>query len=660
MHVKPGRSGITLITVVIALLAGLLAAPGAAGAHTGGDGFVTRHGAGLMLDGKPFRFAGTNNYYLGYRSAAMVDDVFARARAADLRVLRIWGFLDIGNQDGSNSVHHIENGVYFQYWDGTRPAYNDGATGLEHLDYVLKKAKESGVKLVVPFVNNWADFGGIDQYVRWAGGAYHDEFYTDARIRGWYKDWISHLLNRRNTLTGVLYKDDPTVMAWELGNEPRCKGSGVYPTSSTCTPAVLTAWADEMSRHVKSVDRRHLVAVGDEGFYCVPGAADWTENCNEGVDTVAFARLPTIDYMSMHLYPDGWGKDAAWGTEWIRRHNADARRVGKPVVLGEFGFRDKTIRNPVYQQWLDAVVRGTDGFMYWMLAGTQDDGTLYPDYDGFTVYCPSPVCRTMTNAASILRGRPASFPPVADHDQVTTAFGVPVTVTVTANDIAYGATVRPATVDLDPAAAGRQAELTVTGGRLTAAASGAVTFTPAEGYSGRTVVPYTVRDSRDRVSGPAQLTVIVQPDPGAAIKLFSFEDGVQGWAPGNWQTDPGTVAQSDQNATDGTHSLLVDSTAGAWFGASFPEPVNLSAKSTLKYDLRTGAAGTSTSVAFQVGSGWTWCQSTWGWQNPGTAGTVEIDLTTALSCTIEDLSDVRGFLIWFSTGDFHLDNVRAE
>jgi mannan endo-1,4-beta-mannosidase len=181
----------------------------------------------------------------------MVDDVFADAATAKFTVLRIWGWLDIGQADGTDSVHGKADGVYFQYWDGTRPADNDGADGLERLDYVLYAARRAGIKLVIPFTNNWRDFGGMDQYVRSRGGQYHDDFHTDPVIRGWYKDWISRLLNRTNTLTGAKYKDDPTVMTWELGNEPRCKGSGVYPQSAACTMQTLVAWADEMTRHVK-------------------------------------------------------------------------------------------------------------------------------------------------------------------------------------------------------------------------------------------------------------------------------------------------------------------------------------------------------------------------------------------------------------------------
>jgi mannan endo-1,4-beta-mannosidase len=655
---------------VLAVVAGLLVAgaPGTAASAAGGRdaGFVTRSGAHLTLDGKRFRFGGSNNYYLMYKSPTMVDDLFADARAAGFTVLRTWGFLDIGNQDGSNSVAGIQEGVYFQYWDGDSPAYNDGATGLEKLDYVLAAARAAGIKLVIPLTNNWRDFGGMDQYVRWAGGQYHDDFYTNATIRGWYKDWISHVLNRVNTLTGVAYKDDPTVMTWELGNEPRCVGSGVYPKSPQCSVATLTAWADEMSRHIKSVDRKHLVSVGDEGFFCDdPASSDWTLNCGEGVDSVAFAALPAIDVMSYHLYPDHWGKDAAWGTEWIKRHSAEARRVGKPVMLGEFGLRDKSTRNVVFREWTDAVISsGGAGFLYWILSGVQDDGTNYPDYDGFTVYCPSPVCTTVSHAADTIEhpGRAPRFAPVADHDTATVEFGQVATVPVVANDLAYGTRLRVDTVDLDPVAAGRQSRVDVAGaGVFSLDAAGVVTFTPASGFAGRAAASYTVRDRRGRLSNVADIVVTVKPDPAAALTIASFEDGTQGWASASWQANGGTVAQSAEFATAGAYGLRVDAADGGWFGVTFPEPLDLSSRVTLKYDLRTDpSVGSNAAIAVQTGSSFAWCQSTFSWVNQNSTYAAEIDLLGAMSCDATALSDVRVLWIFINPGTHFIDNVRVE
>lgn len=656
------------IATAIATIAALLLIPASAAAGSAAhpspprDGFVTRSGSDLRLDGRPFRFAGTNNYYLMYSSHAMVDDVVDRAHAAGFTVLRTWGWLDIGNQDGSNSIAGPKNGIYFQYWDGTKPAYNDGATGLANLDYVIWEAGQEGIKLVIPFTNNWSDFGGMDQYVRWAGDADHDDFYSDPEIRAWYQAWISHLLNHVNPLTGLAYKNDPTIMTWELANEPRCGGSGTYPVSATCTTNTLVSWADTMSRYVKSIDKHHLVSVGDEGFECSnPASDDWTINCGQGDDDARFTALPAIDIESFHLYPDSWSKTPAWGTAWITQHVREAKRLRKAVMLGEFGLQSKTTRDPVYQTWTDAFMdAGGNGMLYWLLSGVQDDGTLYPDYDGFTVYCPSPVCQTMSNAEARQKTGKRYFPPVADNDAATTEFGTPVTVNVTADDIAYLGRVRTGTVDLDPATKGRQAALTTSAGVFRAATNGDVTFTPADGFHGNATATYTVRDTLLRLSNTATITVTVKPNPTAPIEIATFEDGVDGWAEGNWQTDGGTVARESTFATDGTSGLEIDSTGGDWFGA-YPASIDLSSKSSLKFDIQTGAAaGTSTSIAVEYGDAYTWCQGPFTYVPQNTTTTYVADLTTGFSCDASLLTDVRAVFVFVNAGTFDIDSVRAE
>jgi mannan endo-1,4-beta-mannosidase len=639
----------------------------AAAAATGKE-FVKQAAGQFRLNGKIFRFAGTNNYYLMYKSKKMVDDVLEKAAANDFRVIRMWGSFEIGNEDGSNSVHHKEDGVYFTHFNGAAPVYNVGEDGLQRLDYALFKANQLGLKVIIPFVNNWNAFGGMDQYVRWRTVQdptfvpYHDRFYTDPLIRRWYKMWIATLLTRTNIYTGVKYKDDPTIMAWELANEPRCLSAGVYGRSPDCTEKTITAWADEMSRFIKSIDNKHLVSAGDEGFYCIPGATDWTENCGEGVDTIALASLPKIDMMSLHLYPDHWGKDYAWGTQWIVRHIQDGKRINKPVVLGEFGVIDKTVRNAVYKEWTDAVFdNGGAGALYWILSGIQDDGTLYADYDGFTVYAGTPVFQMLGNFARSMNANAAQlFPPVADDDAAVTEFETPLTIAALANDVAYGgAALVPGSMDLDPAAAGQQTSVTVAAGTFAWQPDGSVLFTPAAGFSGKAQAAYTVADSAGRTSNVAALTVTVKPSPTAPIVLFSFETGTEGWVPGNWQANAGTVAQSTSNATAGSHSLQVTTAAGGWFVAPLGG-IDLSSKSKIKLDLTTTTAGTSTSMAVQLGDGWVWCQTAWGWVNGGTSTTVEFDLN-ALGCADPQLTKFQAINIWFSpNGVSYIDNVRAE
>lgn len=635
--------------------------------------FVTREGSDLYLQGRPFRFAGSNNYYPIYKSPLMVRALLDKAAASDFAVMRVWSTAVIGNQDGSNSVDGIKEGVYTHYWDGAAPAFNDGPDGLQRLDLVVAEAGKRKLKLILPLVNNWNEFGGMNQYVRWRGGQYHDDFYTDTTIKSWYKAWISHLLNRKNSITGIRYKDDPTIMMWELANEPRCIGSGGangYPRSPNCTTDTLVSWAGEMSRYIKSIDKNHLVSVGDEGFLCLPNGTDWTDNCSEGVDSYAFAALPHVDAMSVHLYPDAdsWGKTPEWGTDWIIKHVQKAKKLRKAVYLGEFGTKSKDVRNPVYFEWTRALFySGANGGLYWILSDVQDNGVLYPDYDRLTVYCPSPVCTTMSNfSARMATGRILGFPPVADDDAAEAAFGASVTFTPSSNDVSYlGHKPVPSTIDLDPAANGQQIALINSAGSFLLNPNGTVSFTPVAGFQGDAQASYTVRDTSGRKSNVAQLRAKILPDPNGATLLYSFENDVQGWASASWQTDAGTTARVTDFATQGAASLQVTATGGGWFGLNVAEEVlDISGKTQFKYDLRTLASGTSVNIAIQDRN-WLWCEGSWGWQDAGTTATVAFDLAALTGngapCAIENFSDVNAIWVYVAAGAaVNIDNVRAE
>lgn len=93
--------------------------------------------------------------------------------------------------------------------------------------------------------------------------------------------------------------------------------------------------------------------------------------------------------MSLHLYPADWGKDADWGAQYIVNHTLAAQSLGKPVLLGEFGWQGSMAQ--VYQQWTSTALQaGTNGWLFWMTSGLQTNSSFYPDYDGFAMYCTNP------------------------------------------------------------------------------------------------------------------------------------------------------------------------------------------------------------------------------------------------------------------------------
>ncbi len=385
-------------------------------------------GAPFLLNGQPFCFAGTNNYYLTYKSHKMVDDVLETTKRMGLKVIRIWGYLDRGSLDGT--VRNVDgeghkNGVYFQYWDPEKnaPAYNDGPTGLEHLDYVLDKAKSLDLKVMLVLTNNWKDFGGMDQYLVWYGKNQHHQFYTDPTVGKAYKDWIAHLVNRKNSINGALYRDDPTIFGWELGNEPRCTNSGQFDNRSGCTSDMLVHWVDEMSSYIKTIDPNHMVSVGDEGFFTHGvngGPSDGGYDGSEGVDYAAYVGVRHIDFGTYHLYPESWGHRVSWANRWIQDHIDVARAAGKPSLLEEYGIiarrnasgliTDDDRRRKAYLRWGDLVEkRGGAASLFWMLAGIDDEGDaqngMYPDYDHFELYASDAVGSLLKDfAASMTTG----------------------------------------------------------------------------------------------------------------------------------------------------------------------------------------------------------------------------------------------------------------
>lgn len=149
---------------------------------------------------------------------------------------------------------------------GQTPQINLGANGLGKLDTVVAAAEKYNIKLIIPFVNYWGDYGGMQKYTGFYGVAWKD-FYTNANCQTQYRKYISTVVNK--------YKSSTSIFAWELANEPRCPG---------CATSVITTWATSVSAYIKSLDSAHMVAIGDEGFMNGGGDGSYPYTIAEGID----------------------------------------------------------------------------------------------------------------------------------------------------------------------------------------------------------------------------------------------------------------------------------------------------------------------------------------------------------------------------------------
>jgi mannan endo-1,4-beta-mannosidase len=176
---------------------------------------------------------------------------------------------------GFNDVTQTTSGVWYQsFVTGQQPQINTGANGLQRLDYVVSSASSHGIKLIVNFVNNWGDYGGMPAYNTYYGTT-KTAWYTDSKVQAQYQAYIKAVVSR--------YKDSTAIFAWELANEPRCNG---------CNPSIVTDWATKTSAYIKSLDSNHMITMGDEGFVNGGGDGSYPYTTGEGMDFEANLRIP--------------------------------------------------------------------------------------------------------------------------------------------------------------------------------------------------------------------------------------------------------------------------------------------------------------------------------------------------------------------------------
>ena len=392
-----------LLTVLLFLL-------GACAPKPAEHSFIKVNADGQFVrDGKPYYFVGTNFWY----GAILGSEGEGGNRE------RLHKELDFLKSIGINNLRVLvgadgENGIKTRVEPSLQVApgvYND--TILAGLDYFMNELRERDMTAVLYLNNSWEWSGGYSVYLQWSGHgdavvpavdgwpAYMDyvkQFPQSDSAKALFANHVNYIVSRTNRYNQIKYVDDPTIMSWQIGNEPRA--------FSDENKEPFARWMADVAAQIKSLDPNHMVSSGSEGSW----------GCE--MDMNLFEKIhadPNINYLNIHIWPYNWSWVKADSLKellprakentkkYIDDHMVIARKYSKPIVLEEFGFpRDgfsfskeapTTARDEYYRYVFDLIRQDREsgglfaGCNFWAwggFAGQNPDHVFWEKGDDYT------------------------------------------------------------------------------------------------------------------------------------------------------------------------------------------------------------------------------------------------------------------------------------
>lgn len=307
--------------------------------------FVQVKNGRFMRDGKPYYYVGTNFWYGAILASNgqggdrhRLHKELDRMNAMGIDNLRV-----LVGSDGERGVQASKVEPTLQVKPGV---YNDSI--LDGLDYLLYEMQKRKMVAVLYLNNSWEWSGGYSFYLAHAGEKnvptpqdagyqkfmdFMAKYATNEKAHQLFYNYVRFILTRTNRYTGKKYKDDPTIMSWQIGNEPRAFSKDAIPA--------FEKWLRKTSALIRSLDKNHLISVGSEGKWGCEG------------DMKCYERIcadKNIDYCNVHLWPYNWNwarkdhlsedleRSCQNTKEYIDEHLVICDRLNKPLVMEEFGF----------------------------------------------------------------------------------------------------------------------------------------------------------------------------------------------------------------------------------------------------------------------------------------------------------------------------------
>jgi mannan endo-1,4-beta-mannosidase len=357
------------------------------------DSFIKIQNGRFMRSGKPYYFIGANFWQgmnLGDKRDAKTRRVLSREldRLAQngINQLRVLALSEGPSEEPYRVVPAVQP---------TPGVFDESVLG--GLDFLLSEMKKRHMTAVMVLGNFWPWSGGFSQWVSWEEGSsipyppphpkgswstfqeYSSRFYTLPEAVRKQQEAVKRIITRKNTITGVNYFEDPTIMSWQLANEPR---GGRYRKE-------FLEWVKSSSKMIRALAPHHLISLGSEGETLSPIFA--------GNNFIEDHSVENIDYSTIHLWVENWGvynpknsrltMPVTLGVmkSYLKDHVLKAKTFKKPIVLEEFGMaRDQRSMDPdsttadrdrYYQSTLEEVLyylksdRSIQGANFWAWSG---------------------------------------------------------------------------------------------------------------------------------------------------------------------------------------------------------------------------------------------------------------------------------------------------
>lgn len=389
------------------------------------DAFVEACGVHFCVDEEPVVFVGANVPDLalapaGSSGADVVDEAGIERRLDDLAGLGV-DLVRVRAASHGDGGAFPEPGVFVD-------------DAVSAFDVVLASARERGIR-VVAVLEDAAAADGAPAVLGWEGGAagaadgadaadeagaFDPAFFDAASCSGCDTEYLfaaESILEHVNPRTGLAYRDDPTILGWDLVS------ASPTPAGAQVDGAALREWTHRVVPRLRALDSRHLLTLGFAG-----DAAD------AGVSYLEACANRYVDFCSAQLFPTEQTpvQTPAEAGGIVTSYVATAHDVvGKPFLLGAFNAHANVRAGywtAVYRALDDA---GADGSAFWAYQGSGSRGTydvLPGDAELEIVRAHREALDTTDALASGERPRPtgsASVPPSATPTPVPTPTPTP-------------------------------------------------------------------------------------------------------------------------------------------------------------------------------------------------------------------------------------------